>query len=824
MVRVLVWLFRIAVGLIVLTIVGAAAAYVFVSRSLPDYDARLTVNGLSAEVEIVRDSANVPHVFAESDADAFFGLGYAHAQDRLWQMLLLRRTVQGRMSEAFGARTLGFDRLFRRLDLYRLAQESLDAQDADVREALRAYAAGVNARLAEINDRALGRGAPELVLFNMTIAPWRPADSLAVLKLLAVQLAVHLPEEVLHARVSAKLDDAARLADIMPLAPGDGGAEIPQFAQLSPGSGRPALLAGAPGAEDPLSPLRGRGFGGASNAWAAGPERTVSGGTLLANDPHLRLSAPSIWYLARLELESGGVIGGTVPGVPAIVVGRSDRLAWGLTYAYVDDQDLHIERLNPDSPGEYLTPDGYKPFEVRRSIISVKGAEPQTITLRWTENGPVLPAEHFNLGAVTPPGHVMSLSWTALTPEDTTLSAGMRIMRAGSVREAIAAGRLFVAPAQNLMLADRERIAMKVVGAIPRRDPGHRTLGRAPSEGWRAENRWLGIADYAQNPEFHTPQSGILGNTNNKTVDRPFPSHLTFAWGDTQRISRLEELMERNPVHTVETFADAQLDSVSYTARSLLSLIARRSWFAGQAAQEGTPQRRRQKALEMLGKWNGEMSEHRPEPLIYAAWMRALMKRLVQDELGRLADSFRHVEPIFVERVYRDVNGASAWCDVKGTVDRETCEQIAAAALDDALLWLDETYGGRIESLRWGSAHMAAHDHQALGRAPVLGFLLNIRQSSSGGDNTLMRGRTSGRDPEPFLNVHGAGYRGVYDLADPNASRFVISTGQSGHFLSDHYDDMAQLWRRGDYVTMSLDPALARAAAVGITVLEPGGE
>ena len=218
------------------------------------------------------------------------------------------------------------------------------------------------------------------------------------------------------------------------------------------------------------------------------------------------------------------------------------------------------------------------------------------------------------------------------------------------------------------------------------------------------------------------------------------------------------------------------------------------------------------------------MNEHLPEPLIYSAWLRALQDRLIRDDLGPLADEYTHVNPLFIERVYRDIDGASAWCDIKQSSPVETCADIARLALDDALIWIGDRYGTALESLRWGDAHQATHDHPVLGQVPVLRYFVNIRQSTSGGDNTLLRGRSSGQDPDPFHNVHGAGYRGVYDFADPDSSVFVISTGQSGDFLSRHYDDLAQLWRRGEYIPMSLDPELARAASVGVTTLIPDGQ
>ncbi len=812
------WLVRIFTALAVLALITLSVVYLLASGSIPDYSASHPVRGLSGEVEIVRDNANVPHIFAETDEDVYYGLGFAHAQDRLWQMVMLRRTAQGRLSELFGERTLRIDELLRRFDLYGAAAASVEDQDAYATAALNAYAAGVNAWLRRVNEEAAGRGAPEFFLFSNSIAPWQPADSLAVIKLMALQLSGHVGEEVLRARTSFVLPEE-RVADILPDAPGTGVAALPDYASLFPNA--PVLADLDDGPPDPLSPVPQRGLAGASNAWAAAPERSATGSTLLANDPHLGFSAPAIWYLARLELETGGVIGGTIPGLPIVLLGRSEDLGWGLTSAYVDDQDVFIERLNPDNPDQYLTPEGWADMETRTSIIRVADADPVTIRLRDTVNGPVLPGYHYKLGTVTPEGHVAALGWTALDRNDTSATAAFGLMRSSNVSEAIETTSDFIAPSQNLTLVDGDRIAMKTIGAMPRRRPLHQTQGRLPSAGWRPENRWDGYLPSVANPRFTDPEGGILGNTNNKTVDRPFPLHVSFEWGDTQRVQRWRRLMQTRKVHTRESFIEAQLDTVSFTARSLLPLIARDLWFTGEAAPDGTPERQRQRALQLLADWNGEMNEHLPEPLIYAAWMRALQDRLIRDDIGPLAREYNHVDPIFIERVYRDVDGAASWCDVIQSGPVETCTEIAALALDDALVWIGENYGTALESLRWGDAHQATHDHQVLGETPVLKWFVNIRQSTSGGDNTLMRGRTKGSDPDPFLNVHGAGYRGVYDFADPDSSVFITSTGQSGHPLSRHYDDLGEIWRRGEYIPMSLDPDLARAAAVGITRLVP---
>ena len=814
------WSLRLALAMIGLLIAGVFLIYYLASQSLPEYEKTVGLPGVIEPTEIIRDTYNVPHIVAARDEDVFFGLGYAHAQDRLWQIMLMRRTAQGRLSELFGPETLQTDKLLRRLDLYSLAQSSVAAQSPDARRALKAYAEGINARIYEINRDALGRGAPEMFIFPTDVSPWRPADSLAILKLMTVQLSGHLAKEVLRAKTSLQLNDADRLSDIMPDAPGQVIADLEQYSAVMPALGSLPQTAQSQTGSD-LSPFPSAQMAGASNVFAAAPFRAAAGGTLLANDPHLALTAPSIWYLAHLELTSGGVIGATIPGIPAVLSGRSAKLGWGLTSSYLDDQDLLMEELDPERPEYYRAPEGYKKFRSRETIINIKDHAPVTITLRWSDNGPILPGTHYGISEITPRGHVAALSWTALGAADTSYTAGFNLMGAQTASQAIALLEDFHSPSQNVILADTEQIAMKTIGVMPLRAASHQTQGRMPSLGWRTENRWKGRIDYAKNPEFINPDGGILGNTNNKVSSREFPEHMSFDWGDSQRIQRWKRLMQGRKVHTRESFIEAQLDTVSFTARALLPLIGSDLWFTSQSAPQGTLARNRKTALDLLAEWNGEMNEHMPEPLIFSAWMRALQNRLIRDELGPLADKFAHMEPLFIERVFRNIDNAAQWCDVIQSGKLETCAEIARLALDDALVWLAEKYGSNMEALRWGEAHQALHRHETLGRVPLLSYFVNIYQPTSGGDNTLLRGKTSGADPEPFFNVHAAGYRGVYDFADPDSSVFITATGQSGHFLSRHYDDLGQLWRRGEYIPMSLDLDLARAAAVGVTQITP---
>ena len=812
------WVSGTIVGLLVFAVVVVVAALHLIMRSLPDYDATHEVSEIHQPVEIVRDRNNVPHIFAENDTDAFFGLGFVHAQDRLWQMEILRRSAQGRLSEIFGERTLEHDKLMRSLRLYRFAALSVSEQDRETRDALQAYANGVNAWIKIVNRDALGRGAPEFLLFRNSIERWSAADSISILNLQAWLLSEHLEDEVLRERIANKLspDD---VAEILPDAPGtlDRSFSYQFHSDWTP---TPNNTREGASPTTPVSPGSG-GSGGASNAWAVAPSKAINKKSMLANDPHLPFSAPSVWMLARLSLSSGDVIGGTIPGAPVLPVGRSESLAWGLTYAFVDNQDLYFERIDPDDEDFYMAPDGKEKFQIFIESIKVNGRDPVSMELRWTENGPVLPEESYGLSEIVPEGHVAALAWSMLHPANLSMTAAYRLMHAASVGEALEASAGYRSPPMNMFVADEDEIAMQLIGAVPMRHPFHETLGRSPSDGWKRVNRWIGEFPYESNPAIRNPETGFLGNTNNKSIDRQFPAHVSYRWGDTQRIQRLKELFQDRRAHTIDSFKETQLDIKSVTATALIALIARDLWHTVDRVPGNDAEELRFEAIDRLGKWDGKMDEFSSEPLIYAEWMRELYSSLLKDDLEEVFEDMERPDPVFIERVYRDVDGASAWCDYRQSQAKESCSDVAEDSLDNALSKLSAKYGPNIDEWRWGDAHQAEHRHPVLGSNNLFSWFVNIYQPISGGDNTLNRGVTSGDEDNRHASRHGPGYRGVYDLSDPDSSLFIISTGQSGHFFSPHYDDLSTLWRKGEYLSMSLDPDHARSEPVGITHLVP---
>lgn len=813
-------LLRLVIGLFAAMLVAAGIAWYLIAGSLPDYDGEITMKGLTAPVTVTRDANAIPHIRAEQELDAWFALGTMHAQDRLWQMELSRRAAQGRLSTYFGTRSVPLDRLVKTLDIYGHASRSLDSQTPETVAALEAYSEGVNAWIRHVNADALGRGAPEFFVFSGGLTPWVPADSLAILKMMALNLSGAARREIRRGQFQLTLEPE-RVADILPDYPSEAITTAPRFSALFPGARFARNTPPEPDLSDlPWMPPQRPEFSGASNAWAVDGTRTSSGKPLLASDPHLWLQAPSIWYLADVAGGELRAIGGTIPGIPAVLIGHNGEVGWGLTTTGADDQDVFIEELNPANPQEYRTPDGWERFETRAIRIDVAGETTLSETVSASRHGPVLTGSQFGADKVTPEGHVAALSWTGLNAGDTTMSGLHQLMHAGELQDVAAAAALAIAPAQNVIAADDTGVGMVTSGALPERSPLSRSRGRIPSPGWIAANDWLGMRPPELNPRVMRPIEGAVANANNRVTDDPFPDNISFYWGYPYRIQRLVKELSGRAFHSRDSFVALQNDTVSEMARSVLPLIARDMWWGDSAEPDPV----KAAALEALRNWTGEMNQHAPEPLIFAEWMQHLTRRLALDELGPLFREIQGPRPLFVERVFRDIDGASVWCDIDKTTEIETCPQIAELALDDALAALREAFGDDLDAWRWGRVHKAVHKHQPFGLAGPLGVFLNIVQETSGGSYTLNRGMYSGRPPSTFENVNAAGLRVVYDFADLNRSVGIIGTGQSGHPFSKWYDHFSDMWARGDVVPVSMSDEEAAAGAVGVMTLLPAGQ
>ncbi|HET7730614.1 MAG TPA: penicillin acylase family protein [Usitatibacter sp.] len=765
-------------ALVLVVAVLAGAAFAYLKRSLPLLDGDAAVAGIGAPARIVRDAEGIPHIFAASERDGWYAMGFVHAQDRLWQMEFQRRVAYGRLAEFLGERAYDTDRLMRTLGFGRLAERIVARLDRDTVANLEAYAAGVNAVLARdpvlpVEFHAL-RIAPE---------PWRPEHSVAWLLVMSWDLSGNWRTELGRMRYAAKLG-RERAAQIIPPYPGDTPPPLPDltayYADVAPLAG--PLLALSPGSEQAVG----------SNSWAVSGERSETGKPLLANDPHLGLQAPALWYLAHVSTPSGNVVGGTLPGLPFVVLGRNDRLAWSMTTTNSDTQDLFVEKVSASDPESYVTPGGTAKFEVREEVIRV-GGEERRIRVRSTRHGPVLSDAVKAMGGAAPRGHVIALAWAALTEDNASARAGFLLNRARGRGELLAAAREFHAPHQNIVFADRDgHIGFVAPARVPVRSPDNEAMGRVPVPGWIARYDWTGFLPFESLPAVHDPASGRIVTANHKITPPGYRAFLSFDWYIPYRAERIEELLDTKARHSMGSFAAIQADALSRLARELLPVAT--------AAVPSSVQGR--EAQAMLTGWSGNATVDTPAPLVFATWYRELTRLVYGDELAEIFAESWEQRPGFMVAVMKGVGDYARWCDDVATPAKETCAMQSAKAFDLAAEDLRRRFGEPAR-WRWGAAHVAAGDHRPFGFFPVLSRLFNVAPETPGDSFSVNVGQHTIRDEaRPFANKHAASLRAIYDLADLDRSRFMQSTGQSGNVLSPWYDNFAERWARVEYVTI----------------------
>ena len=763
-----------------LLIVVVAGFVLWIWYSEPRLDGSIEVAGASRPVEILRDRHGVPHIVAASPEDAYFGLGYVHAQDRFFQMEQQRRLAAGRLSELMGSATLRFDRFFRLLDFAGLAKQDLERLDPATRRALDAYAAGVNAYLATRH----GAASPELaVLFADDPEPWRPEDTIAWLKVMALHLSGNWRQEILRARMVELIGEERTEEFFPPYAP-----EAPIILDEAL---KTVNLPASP-ATDALLDLLPR-PGNGSNSWVADGGMTASGMPLLANDPHLGLGVPGIWYMAYLEAPGLSVVGATLPGIPAIIVGHNGAIAWGVTNTGPDTQDLFIERVDPEDPARYLTPEGSEPFSLREETVAVRFGADETVTLRGTRHGPVLSdVSPYDTAGVADEGEVVALAWTMLSPDDRSIQAALTLHTARSWDEFVAAGRDYRGPEQSVVYADTAgHVGLYAPAVVPIRRNGQ---GLVPVPGWSGDYDWIGAIPYDDLPRIVDPPRGYIATANEKIVGDDYTYFLGADFEAGYRSQRIRDLIDERHDHDVESFAAIQADTRSLMAIDFLPYALQ--------AEPGTELGRAMRG--MLGGFTGDMAADAAEPLIFAAWYRELTRLIYADDLGdTFFDGWWH-RPTFTHAV---VEGRLAdWCDDVTTEAVETCHDLAGLAFDRAGNFLKARYGKDPTAWRWGEAHTASFGHRLYQYFPLVSSLTELRVPVGGDYFTVNVGAyVFNDDSAVFTDVHGASMRAIFDLADLDRSGFVWAPGQSGHIFSPYYDDMLAAWRDNRLVTIPAD-------------------
>ena len=813
---------------------AGAGAYAYLRRSLPQTSGTVRVEGLSGPVEIVRDADAIPHIFASAKRDALFGLGFAHAQDRLWQMEFQRRIGHGTLSEVFGAATIAQDRFLRTAGFGRVARSAWEHLPDEARAQIEAYIAGVNAFLA--SDPPL---PPEFALLRFKPAPWTGPDVLVWVKMMAWDLSANYSHELLRHDLLARVGPQ-RTAELMPPYPQDGLSILSGPAGDHPDasgertsdvvSPRPARTAetsnwaGAfASALEGDEAVRQRLLGGGriealgSNNWVVDGTLSATGKPLLANDPHLGTHVPSTWYLAHMSAGEFDVVGATLPGAPAIAIGRNRHIAWGETNVAADVQDLYRERVDPT--GKLVEFRGaLEPMRILKETIQVSGGDPIEIDVRITRHGPLVSdaINANNAAAAREPKPAalepLAFRWTALEESDNTVVAFLLLNEARNWDEFTAALRHFVVPSQNFVYADVDgHIGYYLPGHIPIRASGD---GGSPAEGWTGEMEWTGWIPFDELPHVFDPPEHFIVTANHRPAPPDYPHHIALEYPEPYRAQRITDRLRGSARLTVDDFRSIQSDTLSLHAKALLPQLL-------QHARPETEADRR--TVDLLRQWNFSAAADSAAEPIFQAWFLRLAAAVAGDELGPpLLDNYRGRFSYTTRFVTNALAaGDSPWCDDVTTPARETCEQAITRALHGGVADLTERLGADMARWRWDAVHRAVFPHQGLDSIAALRALLS-RSISNVGDWSTVNVGTVLVD-RPYTQEAVPGYRQIVDLSPANNSRFIDAVGMSGHFLSRHYDDFMTDWRDVRDRKMRMTRAEVDEGALGRLVLTPAG-
>jgi penicillin amidase len=822
---------RIVIVAAMLVVLAAAALWWWARQSLPVLDGELRVSGLVSPVEVLFDPHGVPHVYAAGPEDAWFTAGVLHARDRLWQMELYRRAASGRLSEILGPETLPLDRRFLTLELRKAAEQEWHAASPSVREALTRYCDGVNAQLAT----ATGRHRPlELQVLGVTPEQWTPVDSLAVGRLLAWRLAENHHAEIVRHALAARFggEEAMRLAGRYPagapsvvggLVPSDVGSRnseppSPATVDVLPEAGRSALLTDRRWPEG-LEWLRPSARRGGSNNWVIAGRRTASGRPLLANDPHLQLEFPGIWYEMHLVAADLDVIGVTVPGTPFVVIGHNARLAWGLTNTGADVQDLFIERVDLQRKRS-LYQGQWTPVEVTRVDIAVRGQEAQAFEIWRTRNGTVFsdvgldwevaPEWLSAVGERTGERRAFTLRWDAAGGE--MAGAFEAINRARSWSEFTTAVERFAAPSQNFVYADIEgNIGYAMSGTLPQRAGG---VGALPQDGASGDGQWVGRIATADLPRLFNPARGYITSSNN-LIDRQWRGLITRDWAAPYRATRLTRLLDAADRVDLPMAAAWQNDVTALAAADVLMSVDAALALAAKQGENDAAE-----VLQQLRAWDRKV-DNRPVVTLYELFEAALWRRTFFDEMGdalfeRFYEWAGAERPAGLYALLDDNN--ARWFDDIATLDRrETRDHIIVLAALDAATQFRTTYGGNTP---WGNVHAAYFRHPLGGAVAPVRWLFNRGPVAVIGD-TFTVNRASYNRLDPFGVWEIASWRQLIDVGEWDHARVVLPVGQSGHPLSPHFFDQNEMWRLGQYRQQPFSRSAVDAARAHRLVLVP---
>lgn len=783
---------------------AALAAFVAngyaVAQNVSDHEPDvIRVEAVHAAVEIERDRHGVPHVRARNEPDAHFGLGFAHAQDRLWQMEFQRRLGSGRLAEVLGAKLLATDRLFRTLGLRRTSEAAWARLGAQERRPFEAYVAGVNAYIARFGG---GQLPPEFRILGFEPEPWQPEDVLVWGKVVAWGVGGNWDKELLRARLTAKLGPE-RVAQLMPAYTADGPTILPPAQRTAEADGAaadstpqasapdldPATVDGLLGLSRQVKELTGLGADGfGSNNWVLSGARTTTGRPLLAGDPHLSAQTPAIWYLARVSGGPLDVTGATIPGSPGVYVGHNGHIAWAPTTINVDSQDLYVEHVNERGEAEFMG--AWEPLTVVPETIKVKDGPDVNLKVRVTRHGPLIS------DVVNPAGQPLALRWTASDPVDAGTLAALGYGRAKNFKQFTEASRAHRPADMNYVYADRKgHIGYIAAATIPLRPAGDD--GRLPVSGWTGRHEWSGYVPFDELPRAYDPPQGFIASANNRAAGDDYPHLIGTNFAAPYRAARIVEMIEGKRRHSADDMARMQADVLALRARAVLPFM-----LATDPADE-----RGRLAVEMLRGWDMRVEGASAAAAVFESWYLKLGERLFADELSDplAGDALwrSYSENIYMVGMALEaaLEDNQPWCDDVRTAPAETCADVLASSLSEGLARMAAAQGtDDLAAWRWDRAHHALFPHAPFDANPQLRPVFS-RSTPNGGDKfTVNVGSIFVWDS--YDQLHAAQYRQVVDFGDPENSRYVVAPGQSGDPASPHYDDLLGLWRDAEYLPM----------------------
>jgi penicillin amidase len=816
------WL-KITIGILssilIIFIIGGYIFYQMLNTSLPVYEGTFRATGLKEKVEIYRDSLAVPYIFASNDEDAAFALGYLHAQERMFIMDVIRRAGAGRLSEIFGEETIPFDKMFRTIGLNRTVLRIKRKMNPVALKILEAYSKGVNLYI----EQAKNKYTFEFDILGYQPEEWKPEHSLLVIRMMAWELNLSWWTDISFTELVQKLGEK-RVEDILPEYPQNAPTIIPDHLKKIAMINRSLIETDK--AFRKFVGMHGTHIG--SNNWIVNSTMSLSGKPIIANDPHLAFSAPGKWYAAVIKSPEWNAAGVTLPGVPGIVIGKNENISWVLTNIMNDDADFYFEQF--DSTGtKYLLDGKWEDLVIREDTLLVNGSRPVPIIIKESHRGPVISDIHpYNIiyndeQRNYPP---ISIRWLGNEFSDES-AAFFEINKAKNWDEFKSGVQKFNVPGQNFVYGDKKgNIGYVFGGALPLRNGRTQHSTTFVFDGTNSESDWDGLLERDKLPSLFNPEQNYIASANNKTV-KDFKYHISNLWEPPSRIDRIIELISSKEKHSVNDFMDYQMDIVSPYAREIIPYLT--DAFSKIEITDDNLKL----SLELLKEWDFKLDKFSQAPSIYLVAFKYLLENTFKDEMGN--DLFNQY--VFLANIpYRVIlqllsNPYSAWWNNINTKENESRDEIIRKSVSQALTYLEKNVGIEVKDWQWGKIHQVTFKHPFSGNFSLMDKIIDIGPYEVGGDGTTIFNTeysfSESIEKYPvfrhdlFENDLGPSMRYIYDFSKPDELYLVLTTGQSGNVMSDHYSDMSLMWLTGKYMKISTDEIIIKKAPNKLLELIP---